>query len=169
MKINSIQAPVYFGYNKQINDKVNKKLEQAKGNKELAQDLLTLNKLCLTTEDKLRKAEKDKNHRLMDIYEAVFMTIKPLTTELLEERFPLLNYKKTELDTYKQELEKRKITDEFHWLPSTVENLMDDDEFEMKIIERFGDLDEENTEETPKAETPNKPDKPKSKNAKKET
>ncbi len=99
MKINSIQAPVYFGYNKQVNDRVNKKLEQAKGNKELAQDLLTLNKLCINTEDKLRKAEKEKNHRLMDIYESIFMTIKPLTTELLEERFPLLNYRQTELDT----------------------------------------------------------------------
>jgi len=145
MIINSIQNQVNFGYNKQLNDTVNKKLEHAKGNKELAQDLLRLNKLCIDTEDKLRKAEKENNHRLFDIYESIFMTIKPLTSQLLEERFPLLKYKKTEMETYKKEAEERKIRNEFHWLPSTIENLMDDDEFEAEMIKEYGELDGKKT------------------------
>ena len=36
MRIQSINNTVNFGYNKQLNDTVNKKLEKAKGNKELA-------------------------------------------------------------------------------------------------------------------------------------
>ena len=63
MRIQSINNTVNFGYNKQLNDTVNKKLEKAKGNKELAKTLLEMNRFANATEDKLRQAEKNKNQQ----------------------------------------------------------------------------------------------------------
>ncbi len=139
MKIHSIANSVTFGYNKSLNEKVNKKLEQAKGNKELAESLLEMNRLCMSTEDKLRKAEKARNIRMMDMYADLLLNIKPITTEKLNQRFPLLKYRETELADYQKEVEKRKLKDGFHWLNELSEELMDDEEFENTITSKYNE------------------------------
>ncbi len=122
MRINSI-ANISFGYNKELNEKVNSKLKNAKGNKELAKTLLDLNNFCNSTEEKLREAEKNKNHNLVSMYSSIFIPLKPIVADQLEYRFPLLNYRKTELEDYKKELGSRKIKDEYHWLQEISETL----------------------------------------------
>lgn len=117
MRIHGIAGSVNFGYNKQLNDTANQKLKNAKGNKELAQTLLDMNNFTNGIEDKLRKAEQAGNTRLIDIYSALFYSIKPVIAEQLDARFPKLNYRQIEADTYKQEIDSRNIKDEFHWLP----------------------------------------------------
>jgi len=149
MKIHSIASNIYFGYNKALNEKVNKKLENAKGNKELSQTLLSMNRLCMSMEDNLRKAEKANNVRLTDIYSTLLLELKPITTEQLNNRFPLLNYRETELNGYKEEIKERKLEDDFHWLNEISEDLMDDEEFEQTIVSKYQALDES------KGETPN--------------
>ncbi len=128
MRIHSI-ANISFGYNKELNEKVNNKLKYAKGNKELAKTLLDMNNLCNSTEDRLREAEKDKKQNLVEMYSSLFIPLKPIVADQLEYRFPLLNYRKTELEGYKNELESRKINDEYHWLREISEELELDEEF----------------------------------------
>ncbi len=128
MKIYGIANTVNFGYNKELNDKVNKKLENAKGNKEFAQTLLAMNKMCNETEDKLRKAEKEHKTQLVDKYFDIFITMKSAVTNEIDNRFPLIHYRKQELDGYKQEIKRRHIDDESHWLMAIVEDLKLDQE-----------------------------------------
>ena len=138
MRIQSINSTVNFGYNKQLNDTVNKKLEKAKGNKELAKTLLEMNRFVNTTEDKLRKAEQDKNHHLMDIYYDIFINTKPTISRMLDERFPQLNYQSTELSTYRKELkQKDPKDDEYTWKDSIVDELMDEEEFKAVMQEEI--------------------------------
>lgn len=129
MRITSIGNTVNFGYNKQLNDTVNKKLEKAKGNKELAKTLLDLNRFCNETEDRLREAEKAKNTRLVDMYSAIFLNVKPMVTEQINFRFPRLNYRKLELASYQKELDTRNIKDDFHWMKLATDVLREDEEF----------------------------------------
>lgn len=133
MRIQNISNTVNFGYNKQLNDTVNKKLENAKGNRELAHTLLTLNRFCNDTEDKLRKAEQAKNQRLVDMYTTLFVNIKPLVTEQLNARFPALNYRKNEIQTYQNEVNSKNIKDEFHWMKETLDVLNEDAEMEESL------------------------------------
>lgn len=142
MYIQAINNTTTFGYNKQLNDRVNKKLETAKGNKELANTLLELNKFTNQTEDKLRLAEKNNNQRLIDAYADIFMEIKPVITTLLDNRFPNLNYRHKEIETYKEETKKRNIKDEFHWLKEITEELVDDEEFFSNTYSAEGSLKE---------------------------
>lgn len=162
MRIHSIATPVNFGYNKALNEKTNKKLEQAKGNKDLANTLLEMNRLCMSTEDKLRQAEKANNIRMMDMYTDLLMNIKPITTEKLNQRFPLLKYRETELADYQKEVEERKLKDGFHWLNEIAEELMDDEEFEKSIVSKYDARNEESDilpTETPKTDSTTKPKK----------
>ena len=69
MKIHSIANSPYFGYNKELNEKVNNKLKKSKGNRELADTMLALNNYCMETEDKLRRAEAENNKQLVDRYD----------------------------------------------------------------------------------------------------
>lgn len=122
MKINNINN-ISFGYNKELNEKVNKKLKNAKGNKEMAQHLLELNNICNKTEDLLRKAENEKNSRALDFYAYLFVNIKPTITEELNDRFPLLNYRQTEYETYNAEKKERNLGEEYHWLDQITDEL----------------------------------------------
>ncbi|MCM1338292.1 MAG: ATP-binding protein [Muribaculaceae bacterium] len=151
MKINAINTPIQFGYNKELNDTVNNKLKKAKRNKEVANHLLEMNQLCNKTEDLLRKAETEKNYRAMEIYATMLVNIKPALAEELNDRFPLLKYKDIELETYKKEREKRGISkEEYHWIDEITDELNDyadwnsgptDDKDVVEIIETGEDTD----------------------------
>ena len=138
MRIQSINNTVNFGYNKQLNDTVNKKLEKAKGNKELAKTLLEMNRFANATEDKLRQAEKNKNQQLVDIYSNIFINIKPTITEVLDKRFPQLKYRETELSTYRKELSpKNPKSEEYTWKDEIIDELMDEEEFKAVMQEEM--------------------------------
>lgn len=158
MKINNINSTIGFGYNKELNDQVNNKLKKSKGNKEMANHLLELNQLCLKTEDLLRKAENEKNRRAQDFYSYLLVNIKPSITEEINDRFPLLKYKETELETYRKEKEERNLGEEYHWLDEITDELSDfedwdDPDLEHEIIGPVG------ASETAKAEASTKKDK----------
>ncbi len=124
MKINAINTPVQFGYNKELNDTVNNKLKNARRNKEVARHLLEVNQLCNKTEDLLRKAETEKNRYAMELYSGLLVNIKPALAEELNNRFPLLKYRDTEVETYKKEREERGISkEEYHWLDEITDEL----------------------------------------------
>lgn len=123
MRIYSIANSPNFGYNKELNDKVNNKLKRAKGNRELADTMLALNTYCMSTEDKLRKAEEARNKPLVDYYDALLVGIKDIATNAINDRFPELNYRKTELDTYQKEILNRKIENDDHWLVAVANSL----------------------------------------------
>lgn len=144
MRINNIDNKINFGYNKELNEKVNNKLKHAKGNKEIAQHLLELNNICNKTEDLLRKAEKENNRTALDIYSYLFVNMKPAITDELNDRFPILKYRETELETYNAEKKARNLGEEYHWLDEITDELSDsaildgemvDEDFESKTTE----------------------------------
>ncbi len=125
MRIHSIANSPYFGYNKELNEKVNNKLRHAKGNKELANTLLALNTYCMETEDKLRKAEAENNQNLVDKYDALLIGVKNITANQINNRFPELHYREKELKGYKAEAAKRRALDPNYWLNQLI-LIMDD-------------------------------------------
>ena len=130
MKINSINNNINFGYNKELNDTVNKKLEKGKGNKEVANHLLEMNQLCLKTEDLLRKAEKEKKNNKIDVYSTLLLSLKPALTEEINKKFPHLKYKELECESYKKEAKERNIPeDEYHWLEQITDEISEFSEF----------------------------------------
>lgn len=135
MRIHSIANSPAFGYNKELNEKVNQKLRKAKGNKELANTMLELNKYCMETEDKLRKAEKEKNRVLVDKYDYLLSGIKLIAVNQINARFPELNYRKKELNTYSEELNKRKISNPNHWLYQLTYSMDQSDTFDTILTE----------------------------------
>ncbi|MBR1424738.1 ATP-binding protein [bacterium] len=135
MKIFGITSTINFGYNKQLNDTVNQKLERNKGNKELSQTLLRVNRFCNELEDNLRKAENNRQYELMETYQDIFVTTKIMIAGKIDKRFPQLNYRKTEIEGYKSEIKKRKIKNELHWLREVVDGLETGEEFKDLIDE----------------------------------
>lgn len=133
--VNSYSSPINFGYNKELNDKVNDKLKHAKGNKLAANVLLKSNEYCNNMEDIIRSTQKEKNPLLEGYAKDIFLQLKPVVTDILDERFPELNYRKTEMDGYKKEIKTKKIKDDFHWLKSISESLMSDEEFKQVFQE----------------------------------
>ena len=129
MRINRINVPIYFGYNKPLNDEVNKKLERPKGDKALAQNLLQMNKLCMSVEDNMRlEEETSKRQAVIDDYSSILMALKPLLVEMLNNRYRHLDYKNKELETYKKEIKDKKIKDPFDWRKDLVKAIEDDDD-----------------------------------------
>ena len=155
MKIHSIANSPYFGYNKELNEKVNNKLKRSKGNRELADTMLALNNYCMETEDKLRRAEAENNKQLVDRYDYLLSGIKIVATNQINARFPELNYRRTELETYGKEIEDRKISNPEHWLAQlfyTLEQVDENEAIMTDILNRVkqgkkeGKSDEEITE-----------------------
>lgn len=143
MRINNINN-TSFGYNKELNETVNNKLKKAKRNKETALHLMELNNICNKTEDLLRKAEKENNTSLVDLYSYLFINIKPAITEELNSRFPLLNYRQTELETYQQEKKELNLGEEYHWLDQITDEISDNAILDGELIDEI----KYNTEET---------------------
>ena len=134
MNINRISIPISFGYNKQLNEKINEKLERPKGNKTVTSYLLQMNKMCMKVEDDMRAEEVNQNRQpIMDDYASILVGIKPLVVEMLNDRYPALDYKKQELDTYKKEIKDKKIKNQFDWRIELVEEIDDNHIFEPEV------------------------------------
>ena len=122
MKINNING-VTFGYNKNLNNNVNNRLSKKRGIPEVDQSLLELNKYCINTEKKLRSAEKHGETDLVNFYSNLLITIKPQLAEEINERFPDINYRQKEIDSYNDEIKRKNIKDVSHWLITLSESL----------------------------------------------
>lgn len=146
MKIHSIAFTPSFGYNKELNEKVNKKLEKAKGNKELAQTVLAMNKFAMETEDKLRAAEKTKNKALIEKYSELLFPAKISVTNMLEHRFPQLNYRKTEINSYLTEVKNKKLQGKEYWMNELIDDLKQIDALEDTVAALSNDTTEDITQ-----------------------
>ena len=130
MKINSLACSPAFGYNKAINNQINKKLEstekdskKSQSSREMARDLRNRNLDCMKLEDKLRRAERFNNHAEIDFYKDLFISSKSALTNKLNKRFPNTDYLVKELFEYQREIIDRQLTDKNHWLVEIVDNL----------------------------------------------
>ena len=132
MKIYSLANSITFGYNKGLNNQVNKKLEttekdskKSQSAREMARDLRNRNLDCMKLEDKLRRAEKFNNHAEIDFYKDIFISSKSAVTDKLNKRFPNMDYLTKELMEYQREVIDRQITNKNHWLVEIVDELTD--------------------------------------------
>ncbi len=148
MRIYSISNSVNFGYNKELNQTVNNKLKHAKGNKEYADILLRENQLIMDVEDKLRKAEKEKNYFLQAQYTDILMSNKTDIVSRIEDRFPKMNYRKLETESYKKEIKARHLgKDQYHWLNELVDNLVVSDILDKEMKESIDNYNKQKEEE----------------------
>ncbi len=130
MRIYPVSNRINFGYNKELNEDVNNRLRNAKGDKELAQTLLTQNLFIMGIEDKLRKAEKEKKKHRVNEYTNILLDYKAGVAAAIDKRFPQLNYRKNEYESYKKEIKKQhldKVTEYYPWQVAIVDDLELDD------------------------------------------
>ena len=137
MKINNING-VTFGYNKNLNNNVNNRLSKKRGIPEVDQSLLELNKYCINTEKKLRSAEKHGETDLVNFYSNLLITIKPQLAEEINERFPDINYRQKEIDSYNDEIKRKNIKDVSHWLITLSESLEIDESTSCTVCTNSG-------------------------------
>lgn len=126
MRIYPVSNRINFGYNKELNEDVNNRLRNAKGDKELAQTLLTQNLFIMGIEDKLRKAEKEKKKHRVNEYTNILLDYKAGVAAAIDKRFPQLNYRKNEYESYKKEIKKQhldKVTEYHPWQVAIVDDL----------------------------------------------
>ena len=137
MRIHSLSNSPVFGYNKELNEKVNKKLRKARDNNDLDRALFKLNTYCIETEDKLRKAEEEYNQPLVEAYSRLLLGVKEITVSNINERFPELDYRQKEYDTYLAEANEKKNPHCNYWLNELVfilsESINEDNVFAPEI------------------------------------
>ena len=146
MKIYSISNNVNFGYNKELNEKVNNKLKHTRGNKELADTLLKQNEFVMEVEDKLRKAEKEHKTFLVNQYNDILLDYKSKVVSAIDKRFPEMDYRTKELNTYKNEAKKRHLDADnknYHWISQIIDEMTFDDEI-TKILTEYNVAQESN-------------------------
>ena len=132
MRIYNISNNINFGYNRDLNEKVKTKLQNDKANKKINEKLLQLNDICNDVEEELKTASANSDWTTVNHYEDMFNVLKPYLANQFDIMYPKLNYRRTEIDTYKEELtelSKNHDNPEYEWLEETIENLQIDEEF----------------------------------------
>ena len=123
MRIHSIASTPSFGYNKELNDKVNDRLSKSGSKRPFDKTLLDLNRFCLSLEDDLRAAEKNRSRNLVERYSDMLVFLKAWVSSLIEDRFPDMNYWDVEYTTYLSEIKHRKLENKpEHWLNSLMKS-----------------------------------------------
>ena len=119
MHINRITNTINFGFNKKLNDDVNRKLVEK--NTDYTEYLLHMNQYVNSLEDRVRYAEAfEKDQRTLDNYAYILTRLKPIVSEMIDEQFPKLKYSEKELKDYKNEVKERKLEVTGHWLEEMV-------------------------------------------------
>ncbi len=122
MKIYGIANSPTFGYNKKLNEQVQKKLkdEELYGKdleqREIAQELRILNKSVMEMEDTLREATMLNNKDLTEFYSDIFVNQKVAVVKQIDKKYPSMHYKMKEYNTYIQELAEDGIPGEAKWI-----------------------------------------------------
>lgn len=106
-----------FGYNPVVNAKLIHDLENAKKNKSFCEAVKNLCHITNQTELNLRYAEKKRMPKLQDKLANLFLPVKAILTDIIDDMFPSYNYKVKEYETYSEEMNARNLQDKKnHWL-----------------------------------------------------
>ena len=122
MKIYGIANSPTFGYNKKLNEQVQKKLKDEElygkdlDQREIAQELRILNKSVMEMEDTLREATMLNNKDLTEFYSDIFVNQKVAVVKQIDKKYPSMHYKMKEYNTYIQELAEDGIPGEAKWI-----------------------------------------------------
>lgn len=122
MKIYGIANSPTFGYNKTLNEQVQKKLKDEElygkdlDQREIAQELRILNKSVMEMEDTLREATMLNNKDLTEFYSDIFVNQKVAVVKQIDKKYPSMHYKMKEYNTYIQELAEDGIPGEAKWI-----------------------------------------------------
>ncbi len=150
MRIHSIANSPTFGYDKKLNEEVNRKLRKAEKQKkspearDTAKYLREMNEYCMRMEDSLRAAEKHHDENRVDLYDDLFTIPKSIIVDKINERFPALDYRRRELEGYKKEQKERHLeNDEYHWLSGVVSNISKTIEYDEAVAAAQLDINEE--------------------------
>ena len=103
MRIQRIGYTPAFGYNKKLNNELNKKLDTAAPNDEMANTIRNLNNFCNSTEELVRSSKDDEEE---DDYLVALARTKIALAELVDLKYPELNYPAREQKSYLSEIKK---------------------------------------------------------------
>lgn len=92
-----------FGYNKRLNKQLTQKLDQAKPDDEMANTIRNLNNFCNSTEELVRTS---KDYEEEDDYLSALARTKIALAELVDLKYPELNYAEREQKSYLSEIKK---------------------------------------------------------------
>ncbi len=127
MKIHGIQSYTTFGYDKKLNERVNKRLEYTKSS-EQDKMLLELNKYCMKAEDLMWEAQKNNNIELIAYYGRMVMSIKPFIANEVDDIFPEMNYMENELQSYQKDLIDHPKQEVQGWIGEIMSCIIDNDD-----------------------------------------
>ncbi len=112
MRIQRIGYTPTFGYNKRLNNELNKKLDAEKPDDEMANTIRNLNNYCNSTEELIRSS---KNEAEEDEFLSAFTAPKITLAGLIDIKYPELNYSAREKKSYLNEIPKNLDPDEIPW------------------------------------------------------
>ena len=127
MRIQGIHSCTTFGYDKKLNERVNKRLAR-NTRSEKDKMLLELNKQCMKAEDLMWEAQKKNNIELMNYYGDMLLSMKPFVVTEVDFRYPELNYRANELTSYQQELVNAPEKDAQGWISDITDCIVGDSE-----------------------------------------
>ncbi len=160
MRIYSIANSPTFGYNKKLNEQVQKQLKKEElygkdlTQREIAQELRIMNKSVMEMEDNLREATALNNKEMTEFYSDIFVNQKIAVVKQIDKKYPSMHYRMKEYNTYMQELAEDGIPGEAKWIYDLIAKLdsNNDNDAEVQI--------KSNNDKAEKQENIDKPDKP---------
>ena len=160
MRIYSIANSPTFGYNKKLNEQVQKQLKKEElygkdlTQREIAQELRIMNKSVMEMEDNLREATALNNKEMTEFYSDIFVNQKIAVVKQIDKKYPSMHYRMKEYNTYMQELAEDGIPGEAKWIYDIIAKLdsNNDNDAEVQI--------KSNNDKAEKQENIDKPDKP---------
>ena len=120
MRIQKIGYSPTFGYNKKLNKMLNYKLDQAKPDDEMANTIRSLNNYCNNTEELIRTSVDEGEE---DEFLNAFIRPKVTLADLVDIKYPELNYPTVEYISYLKEIPKIVSEEEAPWQQYIAEEL----------------------------------------------
>ena len=134
-KIQGVSNNTSFGYNPEVNSILVHTLESQKRNKGFYKYLKNLVMVTNEAERDLRLAEKKKTKKgtELTLLTAAFIPLKVQLTDLINRFFPNFNYRKKELESYQEEIQKNNLAEEQpnHWL-NTIADILHEQEIQSR-------------------------------------
>ena len=129
MRIYSIANSPAFGYNKKLNEQVQKQLKKEElygkdlTQREIAQELRIMNKSVMEMEDNLREATALNNKEMTKFYSDIFINQKVAIVKQIDKKYPSMHYRMKEYNSYMQELAEDGIPGEADWVYDLIAKL----------------------------------------------
>ncbi|MEE3350261.1 MAG: ATP-binding protein [Candidatus Gastranaerophilaceae bacterium] len=160
MRIYSIANSPTFGYNKKLNEQVQKQLKKEElygkdlTQREIAQELRIMNKSVMEMEDNLREATALNNKEMTEFYSDIFVNQKIAVVKQIDKKYPSMHYRMKEYNTYMQELAEDGIPGEAKWIYDLIAKLDSNNDNDAEVQTKS------NNDKAEKQENIDKPDKP---------